>query len=68
MQLEDSFVKPEARNKGIGKALFGELGRVAKAKVVHSISLFMDQLPFSSLTELRAYRLVRAYGGFWCLK
>ena len=68
MQLEDLFVKPKARNKGIGKALFGELSRVAKAKVVHSISPLVDQLPSSSLTELRACRLVRAHGGFWCLK
>ncbi|KIJ61635.1 hypothetical protein HYDPIDRAFT_137625 [Hydnomerulius pinastri MD-312] len=32
LYLEDLFVKPEARNMGIGKALFSELGKVAQEK------------------------------------
>ena len=32
-QLEDLFVEPEYRNKGLGKAFFGELGRVAEDNV-----------------------------------
>ena len=32
-QLEDLFVDPEFRGKGVGKALFAELGRVAEEKV-----------------------------------
>ncbi|KAF9225821.1 acyl-CoA N-acyltransferase [Gyrodon lividus] len=32
MYLEDLFVKPEARNMGIGKALFAELGTIAQKK------------------------------------
>ncbi|KAL0959944.1 hypothetical protein HGRIS_011608 [Hohenbuehelia grisea] len=32
LYLEDLFVKPEYRNKGVGKALFGELGKVAQEK------------------------------------
>ncbi|KAL4072503.1 acyl-CoA N-acyltransferase [Scleroderma yunnanense] len=32
LQLEDLFVIPEARNIGIGKALFAELGKVAQDK------------------------------------
>ncbi|KAG7094939.1 hypothetical protein E1B28_005741 [Marasmius oreades] len=30
--LEDLFVTPEYRNLGVGKALFGELGKIAKEK------------------------------------
>ncbi|KAI0738975.1 acyl-CoA N-acyltransferase [Daedaleopsis nitida] len=30
--LEDLFVEPESRGAGIGKALFGELGKVAEEK------------------------------------
>ncbi|TFK88144.1 acyl-CoA N-acyltransferase [Polyporus arcularius HHB13444] len=30
--LEDLFVDPEYRGKGVGKALFGELGKVAEEK------------------------------------
>ncbi|OAX42614.1 acyl-CoA N-acyltransferase [Rhizopogon vinicolor AM-OR11-026] len=30
--LEDLFVSPDARNKGVGKALFAELGKVAQEK------------------------------------
>ncbi|THH21157.1 hypothetical protein EW146_g337 [Bondarzewia mesenterica] len=32
LYLEDLFVKPEARSKGIGKAFFAELGAIAKKK------------------------------------
>ncbi|KAI6148734.1 acyl-CoA N-acyltransferase [Pisolithus tinctorius] len=32
LYLEDLFVIPEARNVGIGKAFFAELGKVAQAK------------------------------------
>jgi ribosomal protein S18 acetylase RimI-like enzyme len=32
-QLEDLYVKPEARNMGVGKALFAELGAIAEEKV-----------------------------------
>lgn len=34
-QLEDLFVKPETRGLGVGKALFGELGKIAQEKVNH---------------------------------
>ncbi|KAI6029807.1 acyl-CoA N-acyltransferase [Pisolithus microcarpus] len=34
LYLEDLFVVPEARNVGIGKAFFAELGKVAQAKVI----------------------------------
>ena len=30
LQLEDLYVTPEYRGSGVGKALFGELGRVAR--------------------------------------
>ncbi|KAK7678340.1 hypothetical protein QCA50_018688 [Cerrena zonata] len=30
--LEDLFVKPETRGLGVGKALFGELGKIAQEK------------------------------------
>ncbi|KAI0716530.1 acyl-CoA N-acyltransferase [Earliella scabrosa] len=32
LYLEDLFVDPEYRGKGVGKALFGELGKVAEEK------------------------------------
>ncbi|KAG0704914.1 acyl-CoA N-acyltransferase [Suillus ampliporus] len=32
LYLEDLFVSPNARNKGVGKALFGELGKIAQEK------------------------------------
>ncbi|KAF9261706.1 acyl-CoA N-acyltransferase [Marasmius fiardii PR-910] len=32
LYLEDLYVTPECRNLGVGKALFGELGKVAKEK------------------------------------
>ncbi|KAF9234274.1 acyl-CoA N-acyltransferase [Melanogaster broomeanus] len=32
LYLEDLFVKPEARNMGIGKALFAELGKIAQER------------------------------------
>ncbi|KAJ8081840.1 Peroxygenase 1 [Marasmius tenuissimus] len=33
LYLEDLYVSPECRNLGVGKALFGELGKIAKEKV-----------------------------------
>ncbi|KAG8216873.1 acyl-CoA N-acyltransferase [Butyriboletus roseoflavus] len=70
LYLEDLFVKPEARNMGIGKALFAELAKVAQAKVVSC-----DLPPYSgplnslffSLTELRTSRLVRTHRRCTCL-
>jgi GNAT superfamily N-acetyltransferase len=32
-QVEDLFVKPEYRRKGIGKSFFAQLGRIAQEKV-----------------------------------
>ena len=32
MQLEDLYVKPDHRAKGLGKRLFGELGAVAQER------------------------------------
>jgi len=32
LYLEDLYVKPEHRNKGVGKAFFGELGKIAQEK------------------------------------
>jgi len=32
LYLEDLYVKPECRGQGIGKAIFGELGRIAEEK------------------------------------
>lgn len=52
VQLEDLFVSPDARNKGVGKALFAELGKVAQEKVryhtlfsediIHATSIYKD--------------------------
>lgn len=40
-------MKSEARNQGIGKALFAELGKVAQEKVVClGMSFFVGQQPF----------------------
>ena len=57
MQLEDLFVKPEYRSKGLGKALFAELAKVAQEKV--------RQLSFILLTakHLSADRTVLAWTG-----
>ena len=40
LQLEDLYVKSEHRNKGIGKALFKELGVIAQEKVTALTPLF----------------------------
>lgn len=32
IKLEDLYVTPKQRNLGLGKALFGELGKIATAK------------------------------------
>ncbi|OJA17658.1 hypothetical protein AZE42_03016 [Rhizopogon vesiculosus] len=40
--LEDLFVSPDARNKGVGKALFAELGKVAQEKVRYHTLLSED--------------------------
>jgi GNAT superfamily N-acetyltransferase len=36
LKLEDLFVQPEYRGRGIAKALFGELADIAQEKVAHS--------------------------------
>jgi hypothetical protein len=33
LKLEDIYVKPEHRKKGIGKAFFAELGKIAREQV-----------------------------------
>lgn len=41
MQLEDLFVKPEYRNKGVGKALFADLAKIAQQNVSFFICSFV---------------------------
>lgn len=37
LKLEDLFVSPEYRGLGLGKAFFGELGKIAQDKVTTTL-------------------------------
>ena len=37
VKLEDLYVKPEYRSQGVGKAFFGQLGKIAQEKVTVSL-------------------------------
>ncbi|KAF8629743.1 hypothetical protein AX15_003301 [Amanita polypyramis BW_CC] len=59
LYLEDLYVKPEFRANGIGKAIFGHLGKIAQEKVdfVPFTRLF---LPIGTLTDVHgSFRLMR---------
>jgi len=56
LYLEDLYVKPEHRNKGIGKALFKELAIIAQDKVTELTPL--PDHPIDLILGLRSYGLV----------
>ena len=45
VKLEDLYVKPEHRSQGVGKAFFGQLGKIAQEKVTVS-SYISEELSF----------------------
>jgi len=69
LYLEDLFVDPDHRNKGVGKALFGELGKIAEEKNcgrldwsvlkwnTPSIDFYEKALQAKSMTEWLGMRL-----------
>lgn len=48
IQLEDLYVSPEYRNLGVGKALFGHLGRVAEENDCPRLDWAVLKVPFLS--------------------
>lgn len=63
-KLEDLFVKPEYRSKGVGKRFFGELGKIAQEKVCRRVFRIWRGTNAITLLieELRPARLVRTQG------
>jgi len=69
LYLEDLYVKPEHRSKGVGKAFFGELGKIAQEKECArldwavlkwnqpSIDFYEKTLGASALSEWMGMRL-----------
>ena len=65
-QLEDLFVIPKARNIGVGKAFFAELGKIAESKVYSTCRYCpCNTNSRSRMSGLRSPRLVRTQGKFF---
>ncbi|KAL5522982.1 hypothetical protein ACEPAF_1249 [Sanghuangporus sanghuang] len=57
MELGDIFVKEEYRAKGLGKALFQELAKIAKEKVRFAVPCLLESTVSQRFIELRTPRL-----------
>ena len=69
LYLEDLYVKPECRGRGIGRSLFGELGRIAKERKCGRLEWwcldwnepsikFYKSLGAEAMSDWTVYRLV----------
>jgi len=53
-QLEDLYVSPEYRAKGLGKRLFGELGAIAKERNCGRVEWRVLKVRSASTTEVHS--------------